>query len=297
MKLRVARLLSVIVLCAVMALVGCMPTTPPSLSRHENIIPPTRTLVNSDGQTVEHNWLELPDISGKSEAQKFVTHYTTIGGKRVRNYSMLFDTEHRVALWVAYPLHQCYLGTTARTNAWDWDPKFSESVQPQVAYGSFGNPYQRGHQIPSADRLVSYEANAQTFYVTNQTAQNGTLNGNMWADLEGWVRTKICKDTLYVVTGCVVPPTGGERRCGATVPQAYFKALLRTQNGSWGVYASDDNATCIAFWVENKSNTSQVSSKQAMSVADLEDRLGYELFPAISRRIKEQFTPSRWALK
>lgn len=282
-------------LLTLMAMVGCTPTTPPSLSRHENIIPPMRTFVNSDGEVVQHNWIELPDVSGKSDSQKFITHYTTIGGKRVRNFSMLFDTEHRVALWVAYPLHRCYLGTTARTNAWAFDPKLSASIQPQIAYGSFGYPYNRGHQIPSADRLVSYEANAQTFYVTNQTAQNGTLNSGMWADLEGWVRSKMCKDTLYVVTGCV-PLSDAERRCGATVPSAYFKALVRTQSGSMGVYASDENAMCIAFWTENKSNTSEVSSKQALSVAELEDRLGYELFPAISRKVKEQYSPTRWAL-
>jgi endonuclease G len=209
---------------------------------------------------------------------------------------MLFDTDHRVALWVAYPLHATYLGAVGRTNEWAFDPQLPTSQQAQVANGYFGSPYQRGHQIPSADRLVNYEANAQTFYATNLTAQNGTLNSGLWADLEGFVRSKNCKDTLYVVTGCVVKE-GGERRQGATVPTSYFKALLRTQKGSTGVYASDENAMCIAFLIDNKSNSGDVSAKHAISVATLEDMLGYELFPAISRSVKEQCTPSRWALK
>ena len=274
MKLRVARLLSVIVLCAVMALEGCMPTTPPSLSRHENIIPPTRTLVNSDGQTVEHNWLELPDISGKSESQKFVTHYTTIGGKRVRNYSMLFDTEHRVALWVAYPLHQCYLGTTARTNAWDWDPKFSESVQPQVAYGSFGNPYQRGHQIPSADRLVSYEANAQTFYVTNSVPQiQDGFNGGIWNSLEGALQSIAASEKIYIVTG----PVYGENRYGSIgesrvmVPDAFFKAVMVRDGNRW---------QSIAFVMQNRAYNDNMQNC-AMSVDELEDLTGFDFFAAL----------------
>lgn len=275
---------------------GCEPTELPPLSSGKNVIPPSRTFIDVNGNQVKHNWLELPAVEGTNPNHKFVTHYTTIGGKRVRNFTMLYDTDHRVALWVAYPLHACYLGSVGRTDEWAFDPLLPVGQQAQVANGYFGSPYQRGHQIPSADRLVSYEANAQTFYATNLTAQNGTLNGGLWADLEGFVRTKACKDTLYVVTGCVVQ-SGGERRQGATVPNAYFKALLRTQKGSTGVYASDENAMCIAFWIENKSNSGAISSKQAISVAKLEDMLGYELFPAISRSVKEQCVPSRWALK
>lgn len=286
-----------VIFVAMTLMCGCSEKEKPTLSSDKNIVPPDRVLTDQTGKQVVHNWIELPEVDGSQTDHKFATHYTTIGGKRVRNYSMLYDTKHRVALWVAYPLHNFYLGSVGRTDTFLYDPSFSTSVQPQVAgSGYFGSPYNRGHQIPSADRLATVEANRQTFYCTNMTAQNGTLNQNYWAGLEGFVRSKICKDTLFVVTGCVVPQSGGTTRQGATVPTAYFKALLRTQRGSSGVYPSDGNAMCIAFWKENKSDTGSVTAADAMSVAALEDRLGYELFPAISRTVKEQMSASRWGL-
>src|SRR5574344_1866863 len=80
----------------------------PSLTNDKNVIPPTRTFIDQTGATVSHNWIELPEVSGTSSVEQFATHYTTIGGRKVRNYSMLFDTKHKVALLVAYPLHNLY---------------------------------------------------------------------------------------------------------------------------------------------------------------------------------------------
>ena len=67
-----------------------------------------------------------------------------------------------------------------------------------------------GHQIPSADRTTSNIANSQTFYFTNMTPQLSVLNGQMWANLEGQVRTWMAaSDTLYVVTGAVLKTVNG----------------------------------------------------------------------------------------
>ena len=35
-----------------------------------------------------------------------------------RNFSMLYDTNYKLAYWVAYPLSSSYLGSAPRTDAW-----------------------------------------------------------------------------------------------------------------------------------------------------------------------------------
>lgn len=148
-------------------------------------------------------WPELP--AGKEEADYiYAAHYAKMNLKTVRNYSLCFDKKLRVAHWVAYPLHASYIGSLDRSEAWAPDPKIPQQYQPALWLGGYqnGNVYNRGHQIPSKDRTTVEEMNKQTFYASNMTPQRGQFNQNMWAALEAKVRSYVCPDTLYVVTGC-----------------------------------------------------------------------------------------------
>lgn len=117
-------------------------------------------------------WMELPAIP---EGMDAFTHSMTVGSVSTRNYSFLWDYDNLVAPWVAYPLCKWNIGNNIkRTNAWGLDPLLPEGKQPVLYRGfSKGNNgwYARGHQIPSADRLTSYESNSMTFYGTNMTPQ------------------------------------------------------------------------------------------------------------------------------
>ena len=150
-------------------------------------------------------WMELPEMN-QADGLRFVAHDMTLKGAKVRNYSMAWDKENLVAHWVAYPLNSGLIGKGDRTDEWGYDPKVPRDEQPRYDKGiDGGKVYDRGHQIPSADRL-EYNANVKTFYFTNMTPQLGSrFNQSIWADIEVRVRG-IAKssDTLYVVTGCVV---------------------------------------------------------------------------------------------
>ena len=180
-------------------------------------------------------WAELP--ANKSNANyQYVTHYALLSNQTVRNYSFCYDKSKKAALWVAYPIHSSYLGSLSRSDAWAYDPIIPIANQPNLER-SYKSPYDRGHQLPSADRLANYELNAQTFYFTNMTPQLNRLNQDMWANLELKVRQNSCSDTLYVVTGAFFDnnntTTDG---AGNTValPSNYFKVLLRTKSGNTG---------------------------------------------------------------
>lgn len=249
-------------------------------------------------------WAEMPKVK-KNDGNLYVTHMTSAKGKMMRNYSMCYNPDVKAALWIAYPLHECYTRKAAdRTDAWGYDPLIPAKYQVNMGRG-MGNGYDRGHQVASADRLASIDMNSQTFYFTNMTAQVGDgMNQDIWNTLENKVRNEyICRDTLYVVTGCVMTTKEDRQvqwvnnRNGGkvAVPKAYFKVLLRTKSGRTGQVVDDSNATTIGFWYENrKYNYSTPRVSDVKSVAEIERLTGFSFFPQISDEIKERKDLERW---
>lgn len=242
-------------------------------------------------------WMELPAIP---EGMDAFTHSMTVGSVSTRNYSFLWDYDNLVAPWVAYPLCKWNIGNNIkRTNAWGLDPLLPEGKQPVLYRGfSKGNNgwYARGHQIPSADRLTSYESNSMTFYGTNMTPQiQDGFNGDIWATLEGKVRSWAnSSDTLYVVTGCVIDYKDGETVKYAldnngkkvTVPTAYYKVVLRYMKNSTVGYSG---YSACAVWLDHKVySTKNIDSKYSMSVKDLEKKVGMDFFVNLPAVVGEE---------
>ena len=250
------------------------------------------------------SWPEMPLVK-ENDGNLYVTHMTKASGKTMRNYSMCYDPDVKAALWIAYPLHDCYTRKAVdRTDAWGYDPLIPAKYQVNMEKG-MSNGYDRGHQVASADRLASYDMNAQTFYYTNMTAQVGAgMNQDIWNNLENMIRNEyICRDTLYVVTGCVMTTEDDtqvkwvDNRNGGkvAVPKAYFKVLLRTKSGNTGKAVDNSNATTIGFWYENSRysySTPRVSDVK--SVDEIERLTGFTFFPQISDEIKEMKDLARW---
>ncbi|MBP3682711.1 MAG: DNA/RNA non-specific endonuclease [Rikenellaceae bacterium] len=253
------------------------------------------------------SWAEMPLIK-QNDGNIYVTHMTKDDkGKPLRNYSMCYDPDVKAALWVAYPLHKCYTRKVipGRTEAWGYDPHrlIDSEYQVNMAKG-MGNGYDRGHQIPSADRMASYDMNSQTFYYTNMTAQVAAMNQGIWNNLENMIRNEwVCSDTLYVVTGCVMTTASDpnvqwvDNRNGGkvAVPKAYFKVLLRTKSGNTGKAVDNSNATTIGFWYENRSyGNINPRESDVKSVDEIERLTGFTFFPQISDEIKEIKDGERW---
>ena len=235
-------------------------------------------------------WLELPATSA-SDGQDLLIHSFPDGS---RNYAAYWDYDHLVSSWVAYPLCAGNIGTGERTEKFTLNPLLARDKQPYLptAYKA-GNAgmFDRGHQIPSADRW-SYRVNLETFFGTNMTPQHNGLNSNAWAILEGKVRDwakHADTDTLYVVTGCSV--TGSDKYVldadgkHVTVPTGYYKALLRRDK--------DQNYSAAAFWFDNQENTAaSIQKSMSLSIDKLEEKVGVDFFvnlPAdIQKTVEEQ---------
>lgn len=233
-------------------------------------------------------WMELPQ---QQPSLGYYNHSFRYDGKTYRNYSFGWSANNRLALWVAYPLCGFYSAKkVSRVDAWNFDPDVPVSQQANLT-SSYRGSYDRGHQLPSADRLVCRDANAQTFYFTNMTPQRSTLNQNLWQQIEGTVNGwGNQSDTLYVVTGCVMSENPGTTTDASgnvcPLPQAYFKACLRySRSGTqgWGGY------TAIGIYVEHfgKYSSGTLSREMTMSITQLEDKLGYKLFVNLDKALGE----------
>ena len=225
-------------------------------------------------------WLELPALDDPTLS--YYTHSFNMGGTKYRNYSFGWSQNDLVSVWVAYPLCKMYtVKNVDREDAeiWARDPYLgSNSSAP---FGGYGGDYDRGHQLPFADRSCCLEAGMQTFYGSNMTPQDHTLNTGIWAAFENKVRTWAnSSDTLYVVTGCVVKNPLGYTTDSSnkrmTVPSAYFKALLKYSKastlGQWNA---------AGFYYKHESNAQQ----QMMSIDKLEEMTGLDFFVNLASKL------------
>ena len=223
-------------------------------------------------------WMELPATSA-TDGQDLLIHSFPDGS---RNYAAYWDYKNLVASWVAYPLCAGNIGSNGgRTDSFSLDPLLPRDKQPYLPSafktGNVTGSYDRGHQIPSADRL-DWRVNLETFFGTNMTAQDNGLNGNAWGSLENKVRTwakNSATDTLYVVTGCTGADVAAKYVLDydekhIAIPAGYYKALLRLSKD--GKYAA------VGFYFDNVANNTTGFKNISMSIDDLEKKVGVDFF-------------------
>lgn len=248
-------------------------------------------------------WMELPavyEINGCA----WVHHDMVLSQYSGRNYSIFYDASNFMPRWVAYPLTPSLSGTGGRSEKWDqWDPKIPRDFQPATQDGGWKvDGYDRGHMVPSGDRVATEAANWQTFYPTNMVVQKGQkLNQRIWMNLESSVRAWSAGcDTLYVVTGAVpsseyITDRGGNR---VNKPAAFYKALLQYKKNK----TVSETYTGIAFYLENRDyEQADVDRSMAMSISDLEKMVEINFFVNLPdkyvRYAEEHCTPSYWGVK
>lgn len=254
------------------------------------------------------DWLELPaQVAG--DGRELLIHNMD-GGKYlsrerdgVRNWSCYWDYAEHLSLWVAYPLNNALKGSGSRSNAWGFDALLPASIQPNITGGSYGGGWTRGHQLPSADRLTTFKANASTFVSTNMTPQDYDFNSGIWANLEGKVRGYASQaDTLYVVTGCLFDQSnrwsGSSSGFAVKIPTHYFKALL--YKGS-STYATG-GYMAAGFILPHDSGIAKGNYLDYIcSIDELERQTGIDFFPNLIQKLGqstadqiEAETPSKW---
>lgn len=247
-------------------------------------------------------WAELPDYK-ESSNYDYATHFVTINERNTRNYSLCFDQTKRVALWVAYPHIRSYEGSIGRNDKWIFDPKIASEYQANLGRGSYNGNWDRGHQLPNADRNGVVEMQQQTFHNSNATPQWNRLNQGLWAKLEKKVRDNVCSDTLYVVTGChyddVYETTTDKSGNACPIPSHYYKILLRTVSGNSGnsiAQAESTELKAIGFWVSHEDYQNETLRSISIPVREIEKLTGFTFFSQVDESVKLQNSPGDWGV-
>ena len=232
------------------------------------------------------SWMELPATD--NEGLDYIAHRFEMGGEIYRNYSFGWSRKDLVSVWVAYPLNKTYTNSVVQRNddAWAYDPVLGKKLS-SAPFSYYAGDYARGHQLPSADRLCSDEANKQTFYGSNIAPQLNEHNEGIWVNLENHVRDIAnASDTTYVVTGCLVEgatetSTDSDGKT-ITIPTAFYKALLRYEAGA------ENEWTCAGFFTEHKNYTDKSLKAIAMSIDELEEKTGFDFFVHLADKIGKE---------
>lgn len=244
-----------------------------------------RQVVRADDEGDQYTsvpaWMEMPFVSNPDAWR---AHTTILRFDRVRDYSFSYNEPCLMADWVAYPLYENFIKDKANRNnsSWTRDPFLSKQAN-LAAGGSYefsSKGYDRGHQIPSADRSGGAMTNQQTFYYSNATPQLHDFNSGIWEKLESAVRSWVPsektdpKDTLYVVSGCVAdtscPTLKDHDGKDVAVPKAYYKALLRLKGNTY---------IGAGFYLDHTNDIAGGNYKDyAMSLKDLEAKTGMTFF-------------------
>lgn len=265
-------------------------------------------------------WPELvsEDVTKANSEYYYAYHICPdfkVQGNLARNYTVCFSAKHHCPVWVAAPRHKCYEKGSGRTNAYGKDPDIPAGIQYNSK--SIGGGCNKGHMLGSHERETTTQVNRQVFYYTNiapQYSSGYNTGGGGWNTLEDWIDGKVCSDTTYLVIGTYFESYtdgygvsaspkkiqfGG--RSDVSCPTMFYIAALRTKKGNTGksvLNCTKDELMCVAF-VRAHSNElkgQKVTSREMMSIADLERLTGHTFFANVPDAPKNSFNPSEWGL-
>lgn len=234
----------------------------------------------SEANQVTHR-IEFPRVKGGSSI--IVNHYDN----DEVNYTVEWDSIVRSPRWACYELYASNMkqntqryritGDDRYSKQYPTDPDLHCSTAWQAGRDTdpfWGSGYDHGHLCPSADRLNSYNANYQTFYLSNMMPQLNGFNAGVWEKMENWVRKQVdtnTTDTLFVVKGGTIDNNINPAKVhGMTIPNYYYMAILK--------HCANGEYKAMGFWVRHEANNTSLISQYAVSIDELEKNTGIDFF-------------------
>ena len=251
------------------------------------------------GENTDNVWYKSYTTN---EKQVVVTHTFQSGGKRVRNWTGLIDKDKQGPLWIAFVMHNgayprnsvgryddliSYNDSKISGVGWTEDPAVPSDWQRSVASSP---QYSRGHFVASDYRQNSVDANAQTFYYTNQTLQwQDGFNSGVWSSLEGAVSSNAPSgsDSLYVVVGVlyegaekIIDTNQGTK---AAVASHFYKLLMKCSFNTSGTMTA---AKGCAYLYTNEKHSGNYS-QGLTSIDAIEQRSGWDFFTNVPKNLQD----------
>jgi endonuclease G, mitochondrial len=204
-------------------------------------------------------------------------------------YALSYHRDRGIPNWVSWHLDKSYLGSIPRQDDFRADPTLPEGWDRVQATDYSGSGFDRGHNIPSADRTKTVTDNSATFLMTNIIPQAPLNNQETWVGLESYCRTLVnAGNELYIIMGNY--GVGGSGSAGAkntiaggkvTVPSRIWKVVVVLPVGAEDVSRVTASTRVIAVDTPNSNDVSSLWGAYRTSVDALEAATGYDLLSAL----------------
>lgn len=289
---------------------------------------------SSDSENGGSNTDKTNKNANTTEKSEYATRIEMPQLKKGNNYLLLVKTSNDIG--VNYTIEWDCINRAQRWTCWEWNAQNAKKGwkrdnwregQTFNGYGGNGDPFQpdtaipeeyrselsdysgsgynRGHICASEDRIYSKEVNGQTYYLSNIHPQLSQHNTGIWSAMESKVRswrdaTVNNGGTMYIVKGGTIGDVklNGQTVSGVAamiknripVPKYFFMAIVKKTAS--GIY------TGMAFWTEHKPDYNSNVTPYMITINELEERTGFDLFCNLPDNIEEAMegtlTPSEW---
>ena len=208
------------------------------------------------------------------------------------NYAVEWDCDKKSQRWSCYIITKNNRAKNTeryynKDNQYPYDQDLAASNRWEKDY-IYRSGFDHGHICPSNDRMYSFKANKQTFYLTNMQPQYAVFNGShkdhpysgIWIKMENYLNSyKLEKtDTMYVCKGGTIDKEEHilTRIQGKLIVPKYFfvAVLVKKMNNGQAYYKS------IGMWFPhtNVYHGDDKLSDYTMSIKDLEEKTGIDFF-------------------
>jgi len=165
-------------------------------------------------------------------------------------FAVLYSTDYKSPIYTIEKLS--YLNFVSkkveRSNKFKEDYRLKDSEKSTLDdYKEVSFQFDRGHNVPSGDFVGGSEfENEETFYLSNMSAQDATLNRGIWAkSVEKAVRSYVQRSSgdIYVFTGGYYGKN----------PVRFGKSKVAIPNYFWKLVYDDYTKKSWVYWIENNS--------------------------------------------
>ena len=180
----------------------------------------------------------------------------TEGGEKYLAMASFYNEDYWIGKCSATIFRSTYETKFDRPDGFKQNPAIPAENQPTTHDYSYSG-YDRGHLSPNADNSYNYEAQLQSFYVTNIAPQDSWTNENPWAALEGDLREFAQGQTkdLFIVT-CTHGKDSTIDDAKIVVPAYYYKLVCALDE-------AQDYPTAAFYGLNSKSTETDRDARTA----------------------------------
>ncbi|KAA3439905.1 DNA/RNA non-specific endonuclease [Rufibacter hautae] len=210
-------------------------------------------------------------------------------------YAFSYSRERGTPNWVSWHVDPDWLGMADRQDDFRADPELPQGWYRVTASSYSGSGFDRGHNVPSADRTKTVEDNSATFLMTNMVPQAPSHNRELWANLEDYTRELVDQGMeVYVVMGSY--GEGGTGSNGSlrtidngrvTVPARIWKVLVVLPLGGDDLERISSSTRVIAVDTPNSNTVRSDWGTYRTTVDAIELATGYDLLSALPVQLQQ----------